>query len=1399
MRRNDPYDMSSATLPVPSPSHGAPRLPTNVVRDLDEALLRRARELQFTRVNPVSHHAALAAGLVQEEVFQYLVPHPIPAGLPQGALFASYGSDAGFSAAGAYAFHASEEGPYVSPVLVEATRSLHLTQNTELHLLTEKPEEVADTFNRHLPMSLHPAVNAYPPLSDQSRSHSTSTLAVSEEKHSDSEISDEIRKSSVPAASSVAGRGRPPPKKASKQKEPDGGKVKSTPVPKAPVEKKEGEQKKPRPPCSEESLRPKPRSQQAKSVGDATEKQEVKPSLLGVDLPASAVGENLTPDSRTYASAALKRNSSPAASQPPPSPSTFGPGDVIIPQPRSKINSDHFEASKAVTKARMVDAFTETDPDPEAEDDPRIVEVPAHQQSALPKSRQAKESVKATPPPKPSQKKKKNTDIWIEVKRGAPVVHVAPASTATSKGKPKPQEKTDEVDEVIFDEIIETEPKAKKPLKAKKIQSKKESEAEFDDILTQYQSAPTTESSPRKNTKQLQLKQSSRSCAHRLLKQYPDSWNPAEAVPPDSQFFPTVEAHLLKADATQNPKTRLSHLQTAKFLLGQHKGRTPALLVAEVNCDLADCLIELMDYENAREIAEEALQFARLARCAPLEMMALLVLGKALVNLVRPEPAKRALEDVLRLSQALNDQTHYAWALCCMGTVMELLGQFSDAFAIYHNSLRIATSLDDKKILAEVRTNIGVANLAVGEIETAERILSGTIHLARQTKDHQILSRVLNNLSYLYAVVDQPQRLKAVHDLEYSAAKEQGDLLCMAQAIASFGLALRNLHLYDEAMQCVERELEHVKDFCAKECNPRHNQGRLCESYANIGAICRGWGKLAKARSYHTKELQLAQGTEDAMPIAKALTNLGEVDVAEGKYHDAIKNAKSALQNLSALIPDTKITHLLKVTCTEVEWKALDCLEAAFTAIGQVTDAVRYADRKHLSILTQDMQAKAAGVDSTTNPFALSTAMPEEKVLSLCSRSGYDCIVFYSLSWEPDCDHARVYVLRPGLPTEFLTVPMTEETMFTLGAQSSSFRSTLVGSEFDTPLLPNVLAVRAEKLALSGKPHPESFDEHLHVLSTAFLEPLLQYLPPPSQANERSPAICFVTDGLIGNIPFAALAHPTVGVKDEGSPVRLIERYRVSVLPSIGALDGFLAFQDGSHPEPAQAQKVQPDRFSIISKEMFAVAEGQSDVSTHARTKFLKAVEAADRNGHCIEINLPCSFDLRDDYGGILCVETIAPTPVDPDSNEDQFTPRAEIGGPVLSGVYRGATQTRYPILKSEEIKDAVDLRNVPLMLYSAAPSSLCRVVHETYSTVLRSVFASGCVRHVTQLWVPPSQADDLCPSSTLRGGFEQQSSSSGGVPDQDYLTAYQDCLRRCIEQGIDVQHWSRWVYSGLS
>ena len=632
-----------------------------------------------------------------------------------------------------------------------------------------------------------------------------------------------------------------------------------------------------------------------------------------------------------------------------------------------------------------------------------------------------------------------------------------------------------------------------------------------------------------------------------------------------------------KADACRkSPAARLLLLQEA-LPLAEEINDIPML--HEQLLDMSELYNEVGEFRKAQECAERVLLSEETCSSQKQNRIVLLrcnaVLGRSFESLVQPEKAKPFLDAAIRLSREIGDKHREAAVMGHLGIVHELMGDYTTAFLLYAETLRMAQSLKDLRILCETTANLGLAHLSIGDLDAAHKLLMNNVPVARSLRDYTLASRALTNVAHVHLLRGDLEKAKYFHREELLVNEENQDSQGVAQALSCLGNVCKTQGEYDEASSYFLQELCVVQRL--------GNDIRVLESLSNCGTIFRLMKDFNRARDYHRRERVCAGSTSDVVVLAKAILNLADVDSQEGMYQKmpvllqtAIERYHRTLYLVCEGVPhDERQLYMIKVGCCEAEWRALDGLETAHRYMDDIESAVWRADAKHLPLVTQilrreldkpmsdssgdlvsrlsiDVEKRISSIMSTEPISQISTPSTDQirsflarKFLSYDIRFALnemelDTIVLYSMYWDDGHDlHAYVFHRTEQI---WHTVPLIFSTKSSkvLAAQNGTYRRLLVDTDLDMPLLPHTIYSKGERLA--AEETPENLQESMTVIYNDFIYPLETVLKRSGESN----SICFVTDGLLINIPFAVLQDY------EGR--YLIERYAINTVPSLEQL-----------------------------------------------------------------------------------------------------------------------------------------------------------------------------------------------------------------------------------------------------
>ena len=817
-----------------------------------------------------------------------------------------------------------------------------------------------------------------------------------------------------------------------------------------------------------------------------------------------------------------------------------------------------------------------------------------------------------------------------------------------------------------------------------------------------------------------------------------------------------VEECLARQSALMdNPTARLMLIQQACRLADRHAAHLPPNVKINAEYHLADLHCEYMDFDISRDVASRALASARLHNLRPMIMRCLLVLGKCCESMVQADEARSFFVQVLALAKELHDDAFQAVALNHLGTTHELTGCLDESFRYYRAALALAKSrVGEHRIEVDIECNMGVAYLSAGELTRAGALLEPLIPSAVALRDHSLVARVLANAAHAHMLLGHDEDALRLLQQEYAHAEKVHDVFGITQALNSMGAMCRLARRYSDALQYFSAELQR----CVQLSYP----ARLGEAQQNVGGVHRLLKSFALAREAHTKELALATDSSDVISKAKAFCNIADVDADEGKWVDAERNYLEALYCLELLSLEERTRYIVKAGSCEIDWRALDGLETVYCNTQRLEDAFACGDRKHLPILSDIVRktfvctgkVQIAGLPTTVPALPSSPAqllkqrLIDNDVVQLVRSLGLSRLVMFSLCWEDD-DAFRIFVVDDQ-SVKMVSRRISAEAISVLAAQASPFRKLLTGGVHDTPLVPHYLARMAEVYA---REHESEFvarglSSLLEPLYDDFVFDVEGLLP----ATSDSP-VCFVTDGLIANVPFHALVSKR---SDATNGTYLIQRFPVCAVPSVQFLK---TIADGEAAKADVRQREDPPSrvLSVVGSDESAMARLVEGVACARCSVEVRRVQQNDHLHESVDSEIPslaplpqplqdafvshategqpqgerivvlqcnCAHDMRDEFSGAL-----------------SLTPKPRDGL-----IARSEDIVAWGVSNRERV-----LQHVALLVNCGFSSFTYRVAHETGLSVLRSFLCAGVPRVLCFLWAPPSCSDATSPLTSLR------------------------------------------------
>ncbi|WUH92112.1 tetratricopeptide repeat protein [Streptomyces sp. NBC_00433] len=149
-----------------------------------------------------------------------------------------------------------------------------------------------------------------------------------------------------------------------------------------------------------------------------------------------------------------------------------------------------------------------------------------------------------------------------------------------------------------------------------------------------------------------------------------------------------------------------------------------------------------------------------------------------------------------------------------------------------------------------------------------------------QTGDRPNEGRALNSLGLALEELHRYDEAIAAHNQNLEICRQTGNRRSEGGTLNNLGLALRRAERYDEAITALDAAAE-----IHRETGDRQGEGQALN---NLGLVLRAVGRYDEAIAAHDQDLEICRQTGDRYGEGQALNNLGLVLRAVGRYDEAV-------------------------------------------------------------------------------------------------------------------------------------------------------------------------------------------------------------------------------------------------------------------------------------------------------------------------------------------------------------------------------------------------------------------------------------------------------------------------------------------------------------------------------
>ncbi len=345
----------------------------------------------------------------------------------------------------------------------------------------------------------------------------------------------------------------------------------------------------------------------------------------------------------------------------------------------------------------------------------------------------------------------------------------------------------------------------------------------------------------------------------------------------------------------------------------------------------------LGENQKALEYYKQALPISRALEDKNGEASILNNIGIIYADLGENQKALQYYNQALPMSRAVKDRGGEATTLTNIGGIYADIGEKHKALQFYNQALPLTRAVKDRGVEAATLNNIGLIYSDLGENQKALQYYNQSLPLYRAVGDRSGEATILNNIGKVYS--DLEENLKALEDYNqalslFRAVENKGAEASTLNNIGGIYLDLgenqKALQYYNQALPLrravgdkggeaitlnsignfyseigeSNKALQNFKQSLSLFRAVEHKGGEAI-ILNNIGVVYWRLGENQKALQYYNQALPISRAVGDRSGEANALWSLAKLEREQGNLQASLNHIKSAI----ALIEDLRGTY----------------------------------------------------------------------------------------------------------------------------------------------------------------------------------------------------------------------------------------------------------------------------------------------------------------------------------------------------------------------------------------------------------------------------------------------------------------------------------------------------------
>ena len=551
-------------------------------------------------------------------------------------------------------------------------------------------------------------------------------------------------------------------------------------------------------------------------------------------------------------------------------------------------------------------------------------------------------------------------------------------------------------------------------------------------------------------------------------------------------------------------------------------------------------------------------------------------LGNVFQSLGEYDKAEEYHQKTLKIQMEIGDKRGEATAYGNLGVVFQTRGEYEKARNYHLKALKIQMEMEDKRGEATAYGNLGVVFQYLGKHEKAEDCLQKALEIRIEIGVKSGEAADYGNLGAVYQSLGEYKKAEEFYQKALQFAVAVRNKRQEAANCGNLGTVFQSLGAYEKAAEYYQKALK-----IRIEIGDKNGQAT---DYGNQGVLFHYVGEYKKAEEYLQKALEIRIQIGDKTGEATACANLGSVYFSLGEYSTAKEYQEKALY-LACKVGYTELQfrshlNLTLLTLYSATGNFLEAVSSLFKCIEKSEEMRRYLrgnDRFKISFLDIHVSPykllmrlltvvekfnEAVYITELSHARALADMMSDQYAVKQERPATPHSWLSIERIIPKEVDYACLYIsyhgrdlflwiLKPFKPV-FFRLKDINNCLSAKGERRTvdevfgdvSFRNFLSFPTQESCEDRSLFSSNASCLTPS-RPVEEDEDEDQYSEPPSLTQCHKMIIDPVADLLDQ-PEIIIVPEGLLYNIPFAALRN------ENGN--YLSESFRIRVVPSLMTL-----------------------------------------------------------------------------------------------------------------------------------------------------------------------------------------------------------------------------------------------------